>query len=56
MIKRKKRRKRIMKLTNNEIYTYANNLTEAFNDKEQKLPIKINFYLQKNKNCLIELA
>lgn len=45
-----------MKLTNNEIYEYANNLTEAFNDKEQKLPIKINFYLQKNKNCLIELA
>lgn len=45
-----------MKLTNNEIYLYAKNLIEAFNDKDQKLPIKINFYLQKNKNTLIELA
>ena len=45
-----------MTLTNNEIYIYAKNLTEAFNDKDQKLPIKINFYLQKNKNILIELA
>lgn len=45
-----------MTLTNNEIYIYARNLTEAFNDKDQKLPIKINFYLQKNKNTLMELA
>lgn len=45
-----------MTLTNNEIYIYAKNLTEAFDDKDQKLPIKINFYLQKNKNTLIELA
>lgn len=45
-----------MTLTNNEIYIYAKNLVEAFNDKDQKLPIKINFYLQKNKNTLIELA
>ena len=45
-----------MTLTNNEIYLYAKNLVEAFNDKDQKLPIKINFYLQKNKNTLIELA
>lgn len=45
-----------MTLTNNEIYLYAKNLIEAFNDKDQKLPIKINFYLQKNKNTLIELA
>jgi hypothetical protein len=45
-----------MTLTNNEIYLYAKNLMEAFNDKDQKLPIKINFYLQKNKNTLIELA
>ena len=29
---------------------------EAFNDKDQKLPIKINFYLQKNKSILTELA
>ena len=45
-----------MTLTNNEIYIYAKNLTEAFNDKDQKLPIKINFYLQKNKSILTELA
>ena len=45
-----------MKLTNNEIYTYANNLAQAFDDKDQKLPIKISFYLQKNKNTLIQLA
>jgi hypothetical protein len=45
-----------MKLTNNEIYNYANNLFAAFNDGEQKLPIKISFYLQKNKNTLLTLA
>ena len=45
-----------MKLTNNEIYIYARNLIEAFNDGDQKLPIKINFYLQKNKNTLMQLA
>lgn len=45
-----------MKLTNNEIYAYARNLTEAFENNDQKLPIKISFYLQKNKNTLIELA
>ena len=45
-----------MKLTNNKIYVYAKALAEAFNDGEQKLPIKIGFYLQKNKNTLLELA
>lgn len=45
-----------MTLTNNEIYIYAKNLIEAFDDKNQKLPVKINFYLQKNKNTLTELA
>ena len=45
-----------MKLTNNEIYRYTNRLFEAFNDSEQKLPIKISFYLQKNKNTLMQLA
>lgn len=45
-----------MKLTNSQIYNYVNVLFEAFNDKDQKLPIKINFYLQKNKNTLITLA
>jgi hypothetical protein len=45
-----------MKLTNTQIYTYANNLFKAFEDKDQKLPIKISFYLQKNKNILLQLA
>lgn len=45
-----------MKLTNNNIYSYANKLIEVFQDNSQKLPIKINFYLQKNKNTLITLA
>lgn len=45
-----------MKLTNNEIYAHANKLVEAFQDNSQKLPIKINFYLQKNKNTLLILA
>ena len=45
-----------MKMTNNEIYSHANQLLEAFQDNTQKLPIKINFYLQKNKNTLVEMA
>ena len=45
-----------MKLTNTQIYNYANNLIRAFNDEQQKLPIKISFYLQKNKNTLLQLA
>lgn len=45
-----------MKLTNTQIYNYANNLFGAFDDREQKLPIKISFYLQKNKNTLLQLA
>ncbi len=45
-----------MKMTNNEIYMYTRQLMDAFQDGEQKLPIKINFYLQKNKNTLLGLA
>lgn len=45
-----------MKLTNNQIYNYAIELQKNFQDETQKLPIKINFYLQKNKNILLELA
>ena len=45
-----------MKMTNNEIYSRANQLLEAFQDGDQKLPIKINFYLQKNKSALVSLA
>ena len=45
-----------MKMTNNEIYYYAIKLAEVFADGDQKLPIKINFYLQKNKKTLMDLA
>lgn len=45
-----------MKLSNQLIYNYAYNLVAAFNDQAQVLPIKINFYLQRNKKELIRLA
>ena len=45
-----------MKMTNTEIYTNALALNKAFTDNSQRLPVKIGFYLQKNKNMLIELA
>lgn len=45
-----------MKLTNNEIYSYAIALNEAFADNTQRLPMKVNFYLQKNKKALVELG
>ena len=45
-----------MKMTNMHIYDIANALAEQFQDKEIKLPVKVNFYLQKNKNVLISLG
>jgi hypothetical protein len=45
-----------MKLTNNQIYTYATELAAAFQDSTQKFPIKVNFYLQKNKELLLSMA
>ncbi len=45
-----------MLMKNSEIYSHTKNLMEAFNDANQKLPVKINFYLQKNRNTLLELA
>lgn len=45
-----------MKLANNEIYSYALALNEAFADNTQRLPMKVNFYLQKNKKTLIDLG
>ena len=36
-----------MKLTNNEIYNYANALLQYFGaDNKMKLPIKVSFFLQ----------
>ena len=45
-----------MKMTNFEIYMTAKNLLEAFTDSNQYLPIKLNFFILKNKNILIQLA
>lgn len=45
-----------MKLTNKQIYDYILNLNQAFNNNQQKLPIKLNFCLQKNKNLLLDLS
>lgn len=45
-----------MKLTNNQIYNYASALVNAFNDSEQRLPVKLNFFIHKNKNTLLTLA
>ena len=45
-----------MKITNNEIYTLASRLNEMFQDANQRLPIKLNFFLQKNKKTLLILA
>ena len=45
-----------MKLTNNQIYTYATELVAAFQDSTQKFPVKVNFYLQKNKETLLAMA
>ena len=45
-----------MKLTNNQIYTYATALAAAFQDSAQKFPVKANFYLQKNKETLLTMA
>jgi hypothetical protein len=45
-----------MKITNNNIYNYTTNLLTEFNTPSQQLPIKINFYLQKNIQTLRPLA
>jgi hypothetical protein len=43
-------------MKNSEIYTIASKLFEAFHDNEQKFPVKMNFFLQKNKRALLSLA
>lgn len=43
-------------LTNSEIYSYAMNLQSLFSDRSRCLPVKINFYIQKNKSILYNLA
>lgn len=41
-----------MQLTNYEIYNYTQKLNNAFADKNQYLPAKINFFIQKNAQSL----
>ena len=45
-----------MKLTNTQIYNYAQALNTAFTEKELHLPVRINFYLQKNAQTLAEAS
>ena len=45
-----------MKLTNQQIYTYAQNINRVFTDMKVYLPVKVNFFLQKNSQLLIKLA
>lgn len=45
-----------MKLTNYEIYNYAQKLNSAFTKKDQYLPAKLNFFIQKNARILGVLA
>lgn len=43
-------------MTNNEIYATAITLNKEFEDTKQVLPVKVNFYIQKNKATLTSLA
>ena len=45
-----------MKLTNFNIYNYAQKLNSAFTEKTQYLPAKINFFIQKNASVLTAAA
>ena len=43
-------------MTNGEIYNIATVLGKAFEDEKQILPVKVNFYMQKNRATLTTLA
>lgn len=45
-----------MKMTNFEIYNIAKAMSDAFQDGTQYLPVKVNFFIQKNKATLMTLA
>lgn len=45
-----------MKLTNYEIYTYSQNLINAFTEKNQYLPAKLNFCILRNNQTLSSLT
>lgn len=42
--------------TNQEIYTYATKLVEVFKNKEQVLPLKLNYWLHRNMKTMSLLA
>jgi hypothetical protein len=43
-------------MTNSEIYNIATILGKAFEDDQQVLPVKVNYYMQKNRATLVALA
>jgi hypothetical protein len=45
-----------MKMTNFEIYNIAKALNDNFTEATQYLPVKVNFFIQKNKATLMTLA
>ena len=45
-----------MLIKNQKIYNIAMNLMKVFNDENLYLPMKLNFYIQKNKKTFIELG
>lgn len=45
-----------MKMTNLDIYNYGKAMVDSFQDLNQRLPVKVNFYIQKNKATLLPLA
>ena len=45
-----------MKMTNLEIYSIAQAYNKAFEEFNEYLPVKVNFFMQKNKNALMTAA
>lgn len=45
-----------MKMSNLEIYSTAQSFNKAFENFNEYLPVKINFFMQKNKNIISSLA
>ena len=45
-----------MKLTNGQIYNYILNMNKAFEGFNEPLPVKFNFYINKNQQILYDLA
>lgn len=43
-------------MTNLEIYNIANLLLENFQNANMELPVKVNFYFQKNMGSIVEMA